>query len=259
MILRLILIMVILSASFQTACFCEYKWYERKSDHFIVYYKNAPLTLVSKLIERSEYLYTKINEWLGFEQFHFWLWDKRCRIVIFDDFQDYKNKTFFPSWSQAGVDCQQRIIYLHKDIDIEYFLSNSLPHEMSHLIFREFMGKVNLPLFLEEGVATQQEENSQIYKSIVNNMIIQESYLPFERLVSIQTPSELSNKEAVYFYAQSFSVIYFLIRNYGKAKFVEFCSLLRDGVRWDKALQRIYKINSLKELKDEWRRFWSSG
>ncbi len=65
---------------------------------------------------------------------------------------------------------------------------------------------------------------------------------------------EKDPRSVVIFYAQSLTIIEFLIKNYGGAAFSRLCQNLRDGKSFDEALRLAYTntINSAGELEEKW-------
>ena len=133
-------------------------WNITKSTHFIVYYKAAPEDFIRQLIDKSEDYYNKIAQDLGFTRYDFWTWDKRAKIYIYDNAADYRAATAQPAWSIGCAQVAQKIIQTFPYA--KGFFETVLPHEISHIIFREFIGLGNsaIPLWLEEGVASYQEK-----------------------------------------------------------------------------------------------------
>jgi len=125
---------------------------------------------------------------------------------------------------------------------------------MTHIIFREFVGeRIALPLWIDEGIASSQEKsNLGLRMKIVFKMVENNTYLSLDKLSEIRVESVTIPDE---FYAQSASLIVFLIERFGRERFFEFCRQLRDGVQWQQALFRVYRFGSFKEMEGLWREF----
>lgn len=231
----------------------EEKWQIEKSTHFIVYYKNAPADFIQKAINESERHYNQIAQALGFMRFNFWLWDKRAVIYIYDDIKSYQLATKQPDWSSGSVRANDKIIYTY--INAESFFDNILPHEIGHIIFREFVGFNNqaVPIWLEEGVASYQEDlknpelNLILKKSLSDN-----SFIDFSKLNTLNPLLLNSKEEVVLFYAESVSIVGFLIKEFGSDRFAVFCQDLRDKKNLIRAISGNYPFSTLKELGDTW-------
>ncbi|MDD3988408.1 MAG: peptidase MA family metallohydrolase, partial [Candidatus Omnitrophica bacterium] len=127
-------------------------------------------------------------------------------------------------------------------------------HEMTHIIFREFVGtKIALPLWIDEGVASSQEKSHlQGRLQFARNLIEQGKYINFDKFFQIYRIVDVQPKV---FYSQSASIIVFLLDRYGKERFVEFSRKLRDGTPWDKALLGVYRFKDFGQMEDAWKDF----
>ena len=231
-------------------------WETERSDHFIVYYQEAPIDYVHKIIAAGEKYYKEITFKLGFTRFEgFWTWDKRAKIYLFKNPQDYKNNSQQPTWSSAGVNVFKReiVTYIGKDD----FFDNTLPHEMGHIIFREFVGnRRKLPLWLDEGIASYMEGRFN-----KERLLIVKIMLKFGLFLDLEELERVNIRNIIMpdlFYYESASVIDFLLEAYGKEKFFAFCNALNvlpEYEDWRKALFEAYGFNSMKQMNSEWVEF----
>jgi len=242
-------------------CFCsaqaqdEIKWNVEKSTHFLVYYKDAKKDFIDEIIRYSEDYYDKIADNLGFRRYDFWLWDNRAKIYIYDDADDYQDSTGQSSLFAGHASIKNKTIYTYP---YEYgFFETTLPHEMGHIIFREFVGFDNpaIPLWLDEGVASFQE-SARIYSAdaIVQASIRDGQFMPLEDL-SLRGPLQFQNRNTVnIFYAESVSIVNYLIKQFGRDNFVRFCQRLRDRRSLQDALDYTYSFKNLQDLGNAWKK-----
>lgn len=233
-------------------------WLITKSTHFIVYYKNAPQDFIERLIERAEDYYDKIADDLGFRRYNFWLWDNRAKIYIYDDAKDYQIATGQPTWSSGCTVIREKII--HTFPYAKGFFETTLPHEMGHIIFREFVGfdNDNIPLWLDEGVASYQENfiRRRAYR-LIRDAIDKNKFINLERLSNLN-PKLIQDTESVnLFYAEAISIIDYLIKEFSKDKFVLFCQALRDKENLEKAIISVYPFESIQDLDRTWQEYLS--
>lgn len=232
------------------------KWHITKSTHFIIYYKTAEEKFLGQLIDTAEDCYNKIAEDLGFRRYNFWLWDNRAKIYIYDDAKDYQAGTGQPDWSAGCAATKEKIIHTYPYA--QGFFESILPHEMGHIIFREFVGFDNnaIPLWLDEGVASYQERirrqsaHMLIVEAVQNNKL-----LNLEKLFSFN-PQVIQDRELVnLFYAESLSIVDYLIKEFGTDNFVLFCQGLRDKQDLTKALNYAYPFRDIQDLDKAWQRY----
>ena len=255
------------------------EWEELKGEHFIVYFiRNEKFA--KEVLDKAEVYYRNIATDLGYPRYsEFWLWEKRVKIYIFLDHASYLKATGQPDWTHGMAD------YTNKQI-ISYvwgkdFTVSLLPHEIAHLIFRDFVGfKGEIPLWLDEGVAQWAEEAKRKYfkmlikKSFNENLLLslnEMMKLDIKRLkdgrVYIRSAVTKDEEPSVLFtdreglinayYLQAVSLVGFLIEKYGADRFAHFCRQLRDGKALNEALKFAYPmfIRSISELETEWKKY----
>jgi hypothetical protein len=229
----------------------EEKWWVRKSPHFIIYYRSEPQPgFIEKFINEAEDYYRSILDTLGFTRFDFWTWENRCKIYLESTHSDYVNENSRPTWSRGHVSIRKREIktYINKDL-----FGAILPHEMAHLIFREFVGyNRQLPLWLDEGIATLMEESREKRLALGKTLVKSKQFLSLEELTKI---NHETLRAPTVFYAEACSVVNFLLKVYGKRKFLDFCRCLRDERDWEGCLLGVYRFSDLSQMNKKWIEF----
>ncbi len=219
-----------------------------KSTHFLIYYQDAPTDYISRLVTEVESCYKKITEYLGFERFDFWIWDNRCKIFLYPDAQAYLKTTGAIAWSRGHVQIKKKEIstYMWQ----EMLFDTILPHEMGHIVFREFVGyNKALPLWLDEGVACMQEYESKERLATAKCLVNLKLYTHLSDLSQIKDASVII---PFIFYNEAASIVDFLLRRFGRSRFVDFCRSLRDEPDWMQSIKGVYKIKSMDELEKLW-------
>lgn len=233
------------------------EWNIAKSTHFIVYYKNAPEDFISQLIDKSEDYYNGIADNLGFRRYNFWLWDNRAKIYIHADANSYQALTGQPAWSSGCAQVKEKII--HTFPYAKGFFDRILPHEIGHIIFREFVGFDNraLPLWLDEGVASYQENlpRKPVIKKIIREAVEEKKFLDLESLSRFNPHSTADNELVNLFYVEAVSLVDYLVSDFGTDKFVHFCQALRDKKNLEESLASTYSFRNSAELDESWQRY----
>lgn len=234
------------------------EWQARRSSHFIVYYKEAPEDFIENVIDAAEDYYNSITNDLGFTRYDAWGWDERAKIYIYNDKQEFINATTQPSWAGGSAHIKEKKISTF--ILEAGFFDSMLPHELGHIIFREFVGeRDDLPRWLEEGVASYSEKSRRFTAGkIVKLAIENKKFIPLTELSKINL-SALQDKESVdLFYAESASLVYFLLTKFNRYNFIDFCNALKRGESFDTALHRGYpRFDNLADLDKQWQRYLS--
>ncbi|MFH0838758.1 MAG: hypothetical protein V1893_01045 [Candidatus Omnitrophota bacterium] len=252
-------------------------WKELKGEHFIVYFMQDD-SFAKNVLDKAEGYYKNIASELGYPRYSdFWIWDKRVKIYIYQDHSSFLKATGQPQWSHGMADYRAKQITSF--VWSQGFLESLLPHEIAHLIFRDFVGfKGEIPLWLDEGVAQWAEEsNREKLKLIMQEFYKKDSLLSLEDMTTLDirevkdkekvfvrpTRTRKGNSEAIFlsgnnlvhlYYLQAVSLVGFLIEQYGSDSFASFCRELRDGKSLNDALKFTYPsaIRTIQELEEKW-------
>ena len=235
-----------------SACAQE-EWKEYTRQHFIIYYKKAPYDFVQTVNKAAEEYYVEITRNLGFTRYKGWSWDRRAKIYIYDDVNDYVESSKQAGWSSGAALPKLKIIRTFPSA--HGFFDSVLPHELGHIIFREFVGfKAQIPAWFEEGVAMYQEKakrwgaHDRVRKAIKEGTFKPLSELSMTRL-RYRTNRDLINL----FYAESASVVNFMISELGEQRFVHLCRKLKEGGPFSWALDSVYsRLKNVDDLNDAW-------
>jgi hypothetical protein len=227
-------------------------WDLERSTHFVVYYKNAQQKFVDELVEKAEGYYDKIADDLGFRRYNFWLWDNRAKIYIHDSAAGYHEATGQPEWSSGCAFAAKKEIYTYPYA--KKFFETVLPHEMGHIIFREFVGFGNkeVPMWLDEGVASYEEVTRSSTGQFIKSSRHDGRFIPVVQLSQYDLHGTSDQKMIRLFYAESVNIVDYLIKKFGKETFIAFCQDLRDKRSFTQALSKNYPFSDIGELGAAW-------
>ena len=229
------------------------KWEVQRSRHFFVYYKDAPEEFVQEVEEAAEQYFDDITADLGFRRLGGWSFDARGKIYIYDDREDFLAAYRRRPWAFGIVNPREKIIRTFPTAN--GFFDSTLPHEIGHIIFREFVGfDKRLPLWVDEGVAVNQERSrawgahDKVRKALEDG-----TFIPLKELGLVDLSGNESQELVDLFYAEAASIMNFLMVGNGNFRFHRFCQKLRDGVRFEDAIRSsYYRYRNLKELNRAW-------
>jgi hypothetical protein len=239
-------------------------WNEIKGKHFLVYYlEGKDYSPAREILLRAEDYYQKIGSRIGFTRYSdFWTWEQRAKIFVFPDQAFYMRATGQPEWSTGYADndfraLQSRAIVTYYQED--EFIDGLLPHEIGHLILHDFITEeVSIPIWFDEGIAQLFEKNkSRAADGIMRQLLDRDAYIDFDILMRWDIRKEADQEKALVFYAQSLSVVEFMIKRYGADNFAQLCRNLRDRKNFNAALQNAYssQLADLKDLEAKWLKF----
>jgi hypothetical protein len=237
------------------------EWEEIKSEHFIVYFQGET-DFAKDVLRKAETYYKRIASELGYQRYSgFWTWDNRVKIYIYPDKESFLKKSGQPSWSEGQAK------YFEKEI-LSYawsdgFLNMLLPHEMAHLIFRDYVGFTGeIPLWLDEGVAQWMEPHKRkIVREVTLRLAKSGRLLPVKRVMTMDIRGSGDPELVQTFYVQAASLVGFLMMEYNASRFSEFCRQLRDGKSVQDALRFAYPmaIRNIDDLEEKWKKFIMEG
>ncbi len=233
------------------------KWKESRSSHFLIYYNQAPEDFVKNVALSAEEEYETIAQNLGFTRYEGWTWDQRAQIYIYDDQEHYMGARNI-SWSHGMALVKEKVIRTFPTA--AGFFDSILPHELGHIIFREFVGyKSKIPLWLDEGVAMYQEKAKRWgANKLVTKALADGKFLPLKELSQIILSDNSDQATVELFYAEAASIVYFMMTELGDYRFVNFCRQLKEGCRLDDAIHRAYaRFENMNDLNDAWVKYLS--
>lgn len=196
-------------------------------------YTSTGAALYSSLCEEN---YSRIMQDLGLYSF---VPARPYNIVVYRDAAEYHSKTSQPDWSGGATYGNALLLFEGEGVKA------TIGHEMTHLIFNEFMGLAQAAQlrWLNEGVAVYEEiranqASSAFYTGRLADTV-SANPIPFSQMVNL-APQDEANRGVDRWYAQVGSVAGFMIRQGGSFNFSLFLGKLRDGAAMDKAIELTY-------------------
>jgi hypothetical protein len=264
---------------FQGDC-AAIEWKELKGEHFIIYY-TADENFAKEVASNAEDYYRDIALDLGYPRYkEFWIWDKRVKIYIYPDQPSFLEASGQPDWAHGMADYKNKEILSY--LWSKGFIDSLLPHEIAHLVFRDFIGfQGEVPLWVDEGVAQWAEKPRRAeLEEKVHTYLNQDGLLSLDDMMKIDIhmindPNKLyiristtrTGEKGILFlsanhlintyYLQAFSLVGFLIEKYGSTAFSQFCRELRDGKNVEGALRSAYpeSMRTLDDFETQWRKY----
>lgn len=239
----------------------ENKLKSAKSENCIVFSPDKKLS--QALAQQAERKRKEIITRLGFSIFPSWK-KNPARIYVFPSREEFTRYAKSPEWSggwtlqvlgedaDGNKDIVERTVFTFAGVP--GLQESVIPHEMAHLVFREFLGfSQNLPTWLDEGVAIWQEDTKHVeIEKIMTLWKLENRAIPFQQFLFLKNyPPEPS-----LYYAQSYSIVEFLVTSYGSKKFVDFAKALSLQQPLSKALVLAYHDEFLDV--DDFEQTWKS-
>jgi hypothetical protein len=232
---------------------CQEKWQAYHALHFDIFYRQVPEDFVRAVEQNAEKYFEEINRNLGYSRWMARNHDDRITIYIYKDQDDYINSAQQEKWSAGVAFYQQRLI---RTFPTDHgFFDSILPHEMGHIIFREFIGtNTSVPCWIDEGVAMFQERAKRWgANKVVKQAISEGRFIPLLPLSQLRLAENTSRENIDLFYAEAASLVYYLIEELGENRFLQLSRKLRDGKEFISALGESYgRFHTLQGLNNAW-------
>jgi hypothetical protein len=196
-------------------------------------YSSSGAALYASLCEEN---YSRIMQDLGLYSF---VPARPYNVVVYRDAAEYHAKTGQPDWSGGATYGNALLLFEGEGVKA------TLGHEMTHLIFNEFMGLAQAAQlrWLNEGVAVYEETRANQASSAYYTARLADSLsdnpIPFSQMINL-APQDDAHRGVDRWYAQVGSVAGFMIRQGGSFNFSLFLGRLRDGGAMDKAIEATY-------------------
>jgi hypothetical protein len=227
-------------------------WKNRQTEHFIIYYEDL---MQSKIVaDRCEYYYEKISYDLDYDKLIHW--PQKCEVFIVsseDKWEEYMQR-FVQRFDHVGgfvPRTGEKEVYLCA-LSMPY-LSVTFPHELTHLIFREFAQDEVIPLWLNEGLAMYESGLIGYADEMLRDKVKAAKHIPLKEFVEMRDYPK-TKEEAKLYYAQAEKTVELLITQHGRQNFSRFCKLLLSGQSFTRALKLVYgyKYYNHNEFKRAW-------
>ncbi|MBI4320297.1 MAG: peptidase MA domain-containing protein [Chloroflexi bacterium] len=130
--------------------------------------------------------------------------------------------------------------------------ARAIPHELSHVVTYQAIKNPygDIPHWLDEGLAMHAEGEAELgYTRVLDRAIRQNRLISLKSLAS-NFPAD--PEQATLSYAQSQSVVEYILDQYGRDKMSELLAVFREGSTYDDALLAVFGID-VAGLDAEWR------
>lgn len=176
------------------------------------------------------------------------------QIVVYGSREEYRRKTGQPEWS--GGCSLGSSIYTYGGAQLE----TTIAHEMTHLIWFEYMSRADLEQrWVNEGLAVYEETKAgggarsdpfQLARST-----LRATPLTLDQLIHL-VPATERERTVTLWYAQSEALVQFMIERGGRMGFSAFLGALKDGRAWDDAVRSSFAgtWSSLPDVVSAWQR-----
>jgi len=213
----------------------RYSWGSLTEGNITIYWYEEDESFAQELMSAAQQALARLAENTGAQL------EKPAKIYIYANAQDLMGAMIYPQeWTGGAAFSRYGTIAIGIAPDNLYWGKRAIAHELAHLVIHQLTLNPysGLPVWLDEGLAMNAEGTLEPGFATYLNQAIDENSLISVR--SLSSPFSTDAKQARLSYAQSYSLVEFLISNYGQEKMLELLNTFKQGSSYGKALEKVY-------------------
>ena len=179
--------------------------------------------------------------------------ERPIKIYIYASTTDLQEAMIFPQeWTGGVAFTEFSTIAIGISAARLDWGKRALVHELTHLVVHQatFSPYGQLPLWLDEGLAMYNEGKLEPqYRTRLEEAILEDKLISVRSLCS---PFSAEPEKAYLSYAQSYSLVEYLLDNYGQDRMLDLLTLLKEDATYDEALTEVYGFD-IDGLDANWR------
>lgn len=223
------------------------RWNEMKSDQIVLYWYEGSDDFARALLDAGQSTVDSLEEDLDTRV------DVPIRMYVYASPVDMQKATLFaPDWSGGLAFTNYGALLMAVGPSEEEWGQRVARHEMTHIVVGRyaFSCVTSIPNWFEEGYAQVSEgEPDRYYVALLERAVESDTLLSVRELGQIfSNDPDLARLS----YAQSESLVIFLIEEYGKDKIPLLLDQFKEGASEDRALREVYGMTR-DELEAAWR------
>ena len=176
-------------------------------------------------------------------------------LYIYNGYDDLRGAMIFPQeWTGGAAYPDFNAIVLGVSPGNVDWGVLTVAHEMAHLVVHRLTDNpyLGLPVWLDEGLAMYAEGAlGGVLVDSLNRAVAADQLFSVRSLAS---PFSAFGGQASLSYAQSYSLVEFLINRYGQPRMLELLKVFSQGSDYDAALERVYGFD-MDGLDERWREY----
>jgi hypothetical protein len=225
----------------------RYNWRGRTSDNITLWWYEGDSAFAQQLIDAADGAANRLTA-----EFNVSL-EQPVKFYIYADAWALQSSLVNPDiWTGGQAFPDYGAIMIGIEVDNLDWGERTVAHELGHLVVGQLVyGPFGwLPTWLSEGIAMNAEgELSDNFQDSLDSAISGDTLFSVRSIAS-SFPSDAT--EAILCYAESHSIVKFLIDNYGSEQFLQLLDLFKQGSTDDEASLQIYGFDT-DGLNENWR------
>jgi hypothetical protein len=231
----------------------RYDWHSLTEGKVTLYWYKGDDSFGDELMATAQGALARLSADTGAEL------EKPVKIYIYANSQDLQGSMIFPQeWTGGVAFTQYGIIAIGIAPGSLDWGNRAIAHELTHLVIHQvtFSPYGGLPTWLDEGLAMNSEgEMDPLFAAILTEARDKDTLISVR---SLSSPFSAYAEESSLAYAQSYSLVKFLIDDYGQGKMFALLNTFEQGSGYDEALVGVYGFD-MDGLDVLWREHITAG
>jgi len=227
----------------------RYSWQSLTEGKVTLYWYQGDNSFAGELMLAAQQALERLNEYTAAEL------ERPVKLYVYADARDLQGSMIHPQeWTGGVAFTRYGIMAIGIAPEKLDWGKGAIAHELTHLVIHQVtLNPYNeIPTWLDEGLAMSSEGPLPVSFSLYLDRAIAE-----DSLISVQSlssPFSAYADEASLSYAQSYSLVEFLIDSYGQSKMFELLNTFKEGSTYDGALGKVYgfDMDGLDDLWQDW-------
>jgi len=216
----------------------RYAWQTMTEGQVTIYWYEGGQSFISELMTVAQQALSRLYEDTGAYL------KKPVKMYIYANTRDLQGAMIFPTeWTGGVAFSRFGTIAIGIEPTNLTWGKRAIAHELTHLVVHQMTLNpyIDLPTWLDEGLAMHTEGPlSSGFVAYLNIAIDEDSLITVR---SLSSPFSAHAEESYLSYAQSYSIVEFLITSYGQDKMLELLTAFSEGNSYDGALEKVYGFN----------------
>ena len=226
----------------------RYSWQKMNAEKLTIFWYKGKQSFAEELMTSAQEALERLAEDTGVYP------ERTITTYVYASSKDLQGAMVFPrEWTGGTAYTDYGIVAIGVSQDRLDWGKRALAHELGHSVIHQITyspyGNI-LPTWLDEGLAMHAEGEVDPYmeewleKAIDNDRLIS--------VRSLASPFSAIPEVAFISYAESQSLVDFIIKNYGRDKMLKLLMILKEGAIFDEALTQVYGFDQ-DGLEQLWR------
>jgi len=231
----------------------RYPWQSLTSDGLTLFWYEGSDSFARELMDTCKQGLNRLKPICHWEAWSAEASPMPVTIYVYASTVDLRGAMIFPQeWTGGAAFTDFGTIVIGIPPDQVDWGKRALVHELTHVVVHQatFGPYGALPVWLDEGLAMYNEGQLEwFFQSWLNKAVSEDELIS---VASLCSPFSAEPEKAYLSYAQSYSLVEYLMHNYGQGKMLELLGLFKQGNTCDAALTQVYGFDT-EGLDSRWR------